>query len=112
MDPKTGEVLAMGNRPSFNPNNLGDVQNWYNDAIANPFEPGSTMKIFTLASAIEEGVWNPDEKFKSGKYKGGENITAIRDHNWTGWGNISYLEGIQRSSNVAAAKLAYEKNRI
>ncbi|WP_277677815.1 penicillin-binding protein [Gracilibacillus dipsosauri] len=109
MDPKTGEVLAMGNRPSFNPNNLGDVQNWYNDAIANPFEPGSTMKIFTLASAIEEGVWNPDEKFKSGKYKGGENITAIRDHNWTGWGNISYLEGIQRSSNVAAAKLAYEK---
>ncbi|UFU00936.1 penicillin-binding protein [Radiobacillus kanasensis] len=106
MDPKTGQVLAMANRPSYNPNDIGDVSNWYNDSISNPFEPGSTMKIFTLASAIAEGVWNPNDVYKSGTYsvQGG----SISDWN-TGWGTISYLEGIQRSSNVGAAKLAYEK---
>ncbi|ENH98334.1 penicillin-binding protein 2B [Gracilibacillus halophilus YIM-C55.5] len=110
MDAKTGEILAMSNRPSYNPNDLGDVENWYNDVISTPFEPGSTMKIFTLASAIEEGVWNPDEFYESGRYKAGDNITTISDHNGgEGWGPITYLEGIQRSSNVAAAKLAYEK---
>ncbi|SER03796.1 penicillin-binding protein 2B [Gracilibacillus ureilyticus] len=110
MNAKTGEILAMGNRPSYNPNNLSSVENWYNDVISTPFEPGSTMKIFTLAAAIEEGVWNPNDTFQSGSYKAGENIQKINDHNWgRGWGTISYLEGIQRSSNVAAAKLAYEK---
>ncbi|MFC4404673.1 penicillin-binding protein [Gracilibacillus xinjiangensis] len=110
MDAKTGEILAMSNRPSYNPNNLGDVENWYNDVISTPFEPGSTMKIFTLAAAIEEGVWNPNDTFQSGTYKAGANIQQIGDHNWgKGWGPITYLEGIQRSSNVAAAKLAYEK---
>ncbi|WP_058307912.1 penicillin-binding protein [Gracilibacillus massiliensis] len=110
MNAKSGEVLALSNRPSYNPNNLGDVDNWYNDVIATPFEPGSTMKIFTLASAIEEGVWNPEETFKSGTYKAEEYSRTIGDHNQhRGWGTISYLEGIQRSSNVAAARLAYEK---
>ncbi|SFM00082.1 penicillin-binding protein 2B [Gracilibacillus orientalis] len=110
MDAKTGEILALSNRPSYNPNNIGEVDNWYNDVIATPFEPGSTMKIFTLASAIEEGVWNPEEQYKSGKYKAEDNVQTIGDHNGRqGWGTISYLEGIQRSSNVAAAKLAYEK---
>ncbi|QGH34421.1 penicillin-binding protein [Gracilibacillus salitolerans] len=108
MNAKTGEILSLSNRPSYNPNSIGEVQNWYNDVIATPFEPGSTMKIFTLASAIEEGVWNPDDEFQSGTYKVG-NIT-IGDHNGRrGWGEISYLEGIQRSSNVGIAKLAYEK---
>ncbi|WP_077622114.1 penicillin-binding protein [Sediminibacillus massiliensis] len=109
MDPKTGEILAMGNRPSYNPNDLGEVQNWYNDAVSNPFEPGSTMKIFTLAAAIEEGVFNPDEFYQSGKYQNDDMNTAIHDHKPSGWGSISFLEGIQRSSNVAAAKLVYEK---
>ncbi|SHN14980.1 penicillin-binding protein [Gracilibacillus kekensis] len=110
MNAKSGEVLALSNRPSYNPNNLGEVDNWYNDVIATPFEPGSTMKIFTLASAIEEGVWNPEETFKSGTYKAEDYSRTIGDHNQhRGWGTISYLEGIQRSSNVAAARLAYEK---
>ncbi|RCW70806.1 penicillin-binding protein 2B [Saliterribacillus persicus] len=107
MDPKTGEILAMSNRPNFNPNDLSNVENWYNDAISTPFEPGSTMKIFTLAAAIEEGVWNENEYYKSGSYKIGSN--TIRDHNKRGWDSITFMEGIQRSSNVAAAKLAYDK---
>ncbi|GAB2542991.1 penicillin-binding protein [Gracilibacillus alcaliphilus] len=110
MNPKTGEILALGNRPSYNPNDMEEVTNWYNDAIATPFEQGSTMKIFGLAAAIEEGVWNPDEQFQSGSYKPESYVPAIGDHNARrGWGTISYLEGIQRSSNVAAAKLMYEK---
>lgn len=109
MDPKTGEVLAMSNRPSYNPNKLADVENWYNDAISTPFEPGSTMKIFTLAAAVEAGVWNPDESYQSGRYQNDQMNDPIDDHHKGGWGTISFLEGIQRSSNVAAAKLAWEK---
>ncbi|USK35596.1 penicillin-binding protein [Bacillus sp. F19] len=105
-DPKTGEILAMGQRPSFDPN-VRDIDNYFNDAISYPFEPGSTMKIFTLAAAIEEGVFDRNELYQSGSYKveGGR----IRDHNKTGWGTISFLEGVQRSSNVAMAILAKEK---
>lgn len=110
MDPKTGEIVAMGNRPGYNPNNPADVKNWYNDAIANPFEPGSTMKMFTWAAAIEEGVYKGDETYKSGKYEINDKMPKIRDHNdGEGWGEISYDEGFARSSNVAAAKLAWEK---
>ncbi|WP_330948429.1 penicillin-binding protein [Virgibacillus sp. MG-45] len=110
MNPKTGEILAMSNRPSYDPNNPADVKNWYDDAISTPIEPGSTMKIFTWASAIEEGVYNGADLYKSGKYKINKQIRAIPDHNYgKGWGTISYDEGFQRSSNVAAAKLAWEK---
>ncbi len=108
MDPKTGEVLAMSSRPSYDPNQLGTVENWYNDVISTPFEPGSTMKIFTLAAAIEEGEYNPTEYFQSGKYQISEGA-AIHDWDNKGWGSITFREGIQRSSNVAAALLAYDK---
>ncbi|UJL47848.1 PASTA domain-containing protein [Virgibacillus sp. NKC19-16] len=110
MDPKTGEIVAMSNRPSYNPNNPANVENWYNDVISNPFEPGSTVKMFTWAAAIEEGVYNGDEEFESGTYRANEKIAPIHDHNnGEGWGSISYDEGFRRSSNVAAAKLLWEK---
>ncbi|MFD1360245.1 penicillin-binding protein [Lentibacillus salinarum] len=109
MDPKTGEVLAMSNRPSYNPNNPADVENWYNDAIATPVEPGSTMKMFTWAAAIEEGVYQGDKWFESGTYKISDRVEPVRDHNGgEGWGSITYDEGFTRSSNVAAAKLLWE----
>ncbi|MFA1818664.1 penicillin-binding transpeptidase domain-containing protein [Virgibacillus oceani] len=110
MDPKTGEILAMSNRPSYNPNDPADVENWYNDVISTPVEPGSAVKMFTWAAAIEEGVYNGEEAFESGSYTVNERIQPINDHNrGEGWGSISYNEGFQRSSNVAAAKLAWEK---
>ncbi|MGH1332403.1 MAG: peptidoglycan D,D-transpeptidase FtsI family protein, partial [Exiguobacterium indicum] len=55
MDAKTGEILAMADRPSFNPN-LRDMKDFTNFAVSSRFEPGSTMKIFTLAAAIDAGV--------------------------------------------------------
>ncbi len=108
MDPKTGEVLALSNRPSFDPNNRTNIQNWYNDVIANPYEPGSTMKVFTVAAAMDAGVYDGEDTYESGSYKIEEITRAIRDHHRPGWGEITYNEGIQRSSNVAAAKLVWE----
>ncbi|MGY3714014.1 penicillin-binding protein [Sutcliffiella cohnii] len=103
-DPKTGEILAMSTRPTFNLNTrVGLSTNWNNDAVSSRFEPGSTMKIFTLAAAIEEGVYNGNHYFQSGSYKVGPD--TIRDHNRNGWGEISFDEGMQRSSNVAIAFL-------
>ena len=110
-DPKTGEVLAMGQRPTFDPETRDGIENsWFNEAVETSFEPGSTMKIFTLAAAIQEGVFNPNEGFQSGTYVIDPKSKSIRDHNGgRGWGTISYAEGIQRSSNVAFAKIANEK---
>lgn len=110
MNPKTGEILAMSNRPSLNLNNPEKVENWYNDVISTPVEPGSTMKIFTWAAAIDAGVYNGNELFQSGKYKIHEQVEPVNDHNQgAGWGKISFDEGFRRSSNVAASKLVWEK---
>lgn len=110
MHAKTGEVLAMSTRPSYNPNNPSNVENWYNDVVSTPIEPGSTVKMFTWAAAIQEGVYNGGESFMSGTYKVNEKISPIPDHNkGEGWGPISFDEGFARSSNVAASKLVWEK---
>lgn len=103
-DPKTGAILAMSQRPAFNPaTREGLTSNWLNEAVENTIEPGSTMKTFTLAAAIEEKKWDPNAYFPSGQYTLYDR--TIRDHNRTGWGTISYLEGFQRSSNVSIAYL-------
>lgn len=108
-DPKTGEILAMGNRPSFDPN-IRNITDYLNNTIAYRFEPGSTMKVFTLSAAINEGVFNPSEKYQSGTYRYSKYDKPIGDHNnGLGWGEITFLEGVQRSSNVAFAILVNEK---
>lgn len=104
VNPKTGEILAMSQRPSFHPGTReGLTGNWLNEAVEETFEPGSTMKMFTLAAAIEENKWDPNAFYKSGEYKIFDR--TIRDVNRTGWGTITYLEGFQRSSNVSMAYL-------
>ncbi|HCN56860.1 MAG TPA: peptidoglycan glycosyltransferase [Exiguobacterium sp.] len=106
MDAKTGEILAMTDRPSFNPN-LRDMTDFTNFAVSSRFEPGSTMKIFTLAAAIDAGVFRPNEPYKSGSYnyKG----TVIKDYNDVGWGTIPMIEGVYHSSNVMFSILTAEK---
>ncbi|MCP8970250.1 penicillin-binding protein [Ectobacillus ponti] len=106
-DPKTGKILAMSSRPSYDPNKR-NIEYFLNDPIAYAYEPGSTMKIFTLAAAVNEGVYNGEERYQSGKYSVGG--TYIGDHNnGFGWGSITFNEGVQRSSNVAFAILAEKK---
>ncbi|AIY05939.1 penicillin-binding protein [Planococcus sp. PAMC 21323] len=104
-DPKTGEILSMSQRPTFDPNTReGLSDNWLNESIELTIEPGSPMKMFTLAAAIEEGKWDPNATYKSGTYTLLD--SKIGDHNsGQGWGTISFLEGFQRSSNVSMAYL-------
>jgi penicillin-binding protein 2B len=109
-DPKTGEILAMGQRPSFDAKTKEGIdKSWHNEAIENSFEPGSTMKIFTLSAAVQENKFNPNEKYMSGSYKVTPKSQAVHDWKTSGWGSITFLEGLQRSSNVGFAKLANEK---
>ncbi len=108
-DPNTGEILAMSNRPHFSPNQYQKITNWTNYAISSTFEPGSTFKIVTLAAAIEEGVYRNNDTFMSGIYRKVPG-QPIRDHNnGKGWGRISYLQGVQESSNVLFTILGYER---
>src|SRR5699024_8926582 len=110
MNAKTSAIIAMSNRPSFNPNDPKDVQNWYNDLISTPFEPGSTVKMFTWAAAIDAGVYDGEEIYQSGKYQVNPAVESVNDHNHgRGWGKISFDEGFRRSSNVAASKLVWDK---
>ncbi|HWI47000.1 MAG TPA: penicillin-binding transpeptidase domain-containing protein [Rummeliibacillus sp.] len=103
-NPKTGEILAVSQRPTFNPQTGEGLDNsWINKMTETTLEPGSTMKTFTLATAIQEGKWNPNDTFQSGQYTVYDR--TIRDANQVGWGRITYLEGIQRSSNVGMANL-------
>ncbi len=56
-DPNTGEILAMSQRPTFDPENRIGLEDWLNSATEKILEPGSTMKTFTIATAIETGNW-------------------------------------------------------
>ena len=103
---ENGKILAMSSKPSYDPN-IENNKYFYNDAIANAFEPGSTMKIFTLA-AINEGVYKGQDYYQSGTYQVGNR--KIKDHNGgAGWGSITFDEGVERSSNVAFAILGDQK---
>ncbi|MEX1030340.1 MAG: penicillin-binding transpeptidase domain-containing protein [Paenibacillaceae bacterium] len=109
-DPNTMEILGMSSLPTYNPNtywNFANQSDFINQNIASQYEPGSTFKIVTLAAAVDQGLFHPKEKYHSGTIK--VPGTTIRDHNnGLGWGSISYLEGLKRSSNVAFVKLGYE----
>ena len=100
VDPKTGNIIAATQRPTYNSTTKEgiDVQ-WNNLLMEQAFEPGSTMKVLALAAAINEGVFDPNEKYKSGSVKIYTDL--VRDYNKVGWGTITYLEGLAHSSNVA-----------
>jgi Cell division protein FtsI/penicillin-binding protein 2 len=108
-DPNTMEILAMANYPTFDPNTYWDsnYENAYNHAIKSLYEPGSTFKIVTLAAAVQEGVFNPNATYKSGRIA--VPGAPVSDINKVGWGTITYLEGLKRSSNVAFVKLGWEQ---
>lgn len=104
MDVETGEIIASGQRPSFNATTLDNIDaSWQNLLTEYTFEPGSTMKMLTLAAAIQEGVFHPNNYYKTGTMRiYGE---TIGDVNREGWGYISQLEGIARSSNLLFIQL-------
>ena len=107
-DADTGAIIGSSTSPSFNPNKL-DLQNYNDPLISYTYEPGSTMKIFSFASAIEEGMYKGDETYKSGTVEVAD--YKIKDWNKVGWGNITYDVGFTYSSNVAAVNLSKRLKR-
>jgi cell division protein FtsI (penicillin-binding protein 3) len=108
LDVSTGEVLAMANVPSFNPNNRGkfDPQRTRNRAVTDLFEPGSTLKPFTAAAALEAGTVRPDSVIQTapGQFAIGNRV--IQDPHPQG--ALTVAQVIQKSSNVGAAKMALD----
>ena len=107
LDVKTGEVLAMVNQPSYNPNHASmDGEGLRNRAITDVFEPGSVMKPFAVASALETGRWTPTTPIDT--TPGYINISGhtISDHH--NYGPIDVTRLITKSSNVGATKIALD----
>ena len=106
LDIKTGEVLAMVNQPAYNPNNRGnlDTASLRNRAVTDLFEPGSTIKPFTVAAAMEQGLVTPTTAINThpGYLRVGSK--TIRDHR--DYGVIDVTTVLTKSSNVGVSKLA------
>ncbi|MDH3636955.1 MAG: penicillin-binding transpeptidase domain-containing protein [Gammaproteobacteria bacterium] len=106
VDVKTGEILAMVNEPSFNPNNRRDRNRdkFRNRAVVDQFEPGSTIKPFTVAMALESGKFGPDSRVDTapGIYRiGRHRVRDARDY-----GLLTVTKVLAKSSNIGAAKIA------
>lgn len=107
-DAKTGEILGVASNPSFDPN-IKNITSYYDPLVSYAYEPGSTMKIYSWMAALENGMYNGSEKFKSGTLKVSD--SKVTDWDVSGWGKITYDEGFMISSNVAATKLAQKLGR-
>jgi cell division protein FtsI (penicillin-binding protein 3) len=105
LNPASGEILAMANRPTFDPNAYAEAspEAWMNRAIAAAFEPGSTFKLVTIAGALEERLTRPDEVIDC--QMGSINVfgMTIRDH--TPFGMLPVTRIMSNSSDVGAIKL-------
>ena len=106
MAPESGAILALAQFPFFNPNTYNDFDKelWRIRAVTDQFEPGSTMKIFCAATAIESGICKPNTIFfcENGAYKIGRNV--IHDVHSYGW--LSLEEIVKFSSNIGAVKVS------
>jgi cell division protein FtsI (penicillin-binding protein 3) len=107
MDPHTGAVLALAHAPVFNPNafQLFGRNMWRNRAVTDPFEPGSTLKVFVAAAALESGLCTPRTIFycEKGHYRIGKNVIHDAGDHTYGW--LSLQQIIKYSSNIGAVKL-------
>ncbi|MCB5205852.1 peptidoglycan D,D-transpeptidase FtsI family protein [Methylovorus mays] len=105
LDARTGEVLAMANLPTYNPNNpVNMAGRSRNRAIVDTFEPGSTLKPFTAAAALESGHFTPDTHIQTAP--GILRIGPATIHDAHPQGMLTVAQVIQKSSNVGSAKMA------
>jgi len=106
LDVKTGEIIAMVGQPSYNPNNRTGLKSGHyrNRALTDVFEPGSTLKPFTIATALESGLYDLKSTIDThpGFFKVGDH--TIRDHR--DYGVIDLATVIKKSSNIGASKIA------
>lgn len=106
LNARTGEILAMANLPSYNPNNRVklDRNSTRNRSITDSFEPGSTLKPFTISAALESGKYKPGSMIETAP--GYFSIGPATIHDAHPEGLLSVAQVIQKSSNVGAAKIA------
>ena len=105
LDAKTGEVLAMVNLPTYNPNNPINIKGkTRNRAITDMFEPGSTMKPVTASAAMQFGDFTPETKIQTAP--GHMSIGPATINDTHSYGLLTVAQVIQKSSNVGAAKMA------
>lgn len=104
MNAKTGAILAASQRPTYNPmTGKGLDKMWRDTLVQDSYEPGSTMKIFTMGASIDSGNYNGTSTYLSGK----TTVDGITVPDWqtSGWGRITYNKGFALSSNVAMTHL-------
>lgn len=108
MRPQTGEILAMTSRPTYDPNRRGDARigDMRNRIVADQYEPGSIFKIVAASAALNERLVSPQTMIfcENGRYRYGG--SWLKDHH--GYGDLSVSDGLKKSSNILAAKLAIQ----
>lgn len=108
MDPKNGDVLAIGNRPTFNPNRFWEVDEngeaWRNRAVSSIYEPGSTFKAMVAGTALQEGLVAPNMVFYD---PGHIDVSDKRIQNWNGesFGNVTFTDIVKNSINTCFAQI-------
>ncbi len=104
MDPHTGEILAMANRPSYNPNRFWDYEPeiWKNRAVSYIYEPGSTFKAVVAGAALQEGLVAPNQTFVDPGYV---MVSGKRIQNWNGlsFGTVTFADVVKQSLNTGFA---------
>ena len=104
VEAKTGKLVAASQRPSFNLNTREGIEaEWKNLMVEEAYEPGSTIKILTMSVAYDRQLYKPGELSQSGSIQVYDQV--VKDYNKVGWGQISFEEGLARSSNVAMVNL-------
>ncbi|MFT6068782.1 MAG: cell division protein FtsI (penicillin-binding protein 3) [Bacteriovoracaceae bacterium] len=111
MDARTGEILAVANYPTYDPNSLKRAQKDFRKLsfVSDPFEPGSTFKVFTVASALENKIARIDTNYycERGQLKVGDHvITEAESRKKYEW--LSVEEIIMYSSNIGTTKMAFD----
>jgi cell division protein FtsI (penicillin-binding protein 3) len=111
LDPRSGEILGLANRPTFNPNRFGAYPStrWRNRAVADSYEPGSVFKIVTAAAALQEKVVAPDEVLDCGK--GFVEVAGIRINDHAVFDQLSFRDVVARSSDVGVVRVAQRLGR-
>lgn len=110
MNPNTGDILAMASYPPLDPNNipLDDAQALRNPAISDIYEPGSVMKVITVAAALERGAITPDWVYNDqGSYNVGNRVIMNWDRQPYGLVDVTSI--LVNSLNIGAAKIAVEQ---
>ena len=106
MNPKTGEILAMASRPSYNPNQFADYQPevWKNKAVSFIYEPGSTFKAMVAAAALQEQVVTPNQVFVD---PGTVTVSGRTIQNWNGesFGTVTFTDVVKHSLNTGFAQV-------